>query len=236
MSVGKEWRESDIIEHIRNQLRSWLQNTDNIAKPFITISREFGSNGWALAQKIAEKLNSENKYQPAWVCYNKKILTYINEDPELFSQIVESFEEPVKKKFMDFFEFFFADKPSRTIAFKKTAELIKALACHGHVIIVGRGGGFISREMEAGFHLRIVAPLYWRVNQIAQHHQKLPREDIEQYVKQTDRARNNFLQEFCVFEECDPNFYDLVINTCRFTLDDAANTVIYAMKKKGILK
>ena len=40
---------------------------------------------------------------------------------------------------------------------------VRALAEVGRVIIVGRGGVFITRDLPGGIHVRLVAPREWRV-------------------------------------------------------------------------
>jgi hypothetical protein len=55
------------------------------------------------------------------------------------------------------------DWPEEWKVYRRVAETIRALAEMGRVIIVGRGGLFITRDMPGGIHLRLVAPLEHRV-------------------------------------------------------------------------
>ena len=53
--------------------------------------------------------------------------------------------------------------PEEVTIFRRVATAIRALAELGRVVIVGRGAVFVTGDMPAGVHLRLVAPVGFRV-------------------------------------------------------------------------
>ena len=51
--------------------------------------------------------------------------------------------------------------------YRRVASTIRALAGAGRAVIVGRGGAFITADLAAGIHVRIVAPAEFRVREMA---------------------------------------------------------------------
>ncbi|MDH4129866.1 MAG: cytidylate kinase-like family protein, partial [Spirochaetota bacterium] len=221
MSDKSEWSKLSIDKKIGTQIEAWTGNPNEEKKPFITISREFGSEGWIIGQRVEEIINKENDFHPPWVAYNKEILNKLEENENLSKELVESLEKPAGGAINTFIDNFFRNKPVRISIFKKTARVIKALASNGHVIIVGRGGCFITHEMKNGFHVRIVAQMDWRIRNIMKQ-QNLSQSESEKLVKQMENERDAFIKDYFFTEVSDPHYYDLVINTSRFSIDEAA--------------
>ncbi|HEO66194.1 MAG TPA: cytidylate kinase-like family protein [Spirochaetes bacterium] len=231
---GQEWHKLSIERKIGTQIGTWTERKEKRDRSFVTISREFGAEGWILGQKLEHLLNKENKHNPPWVAYNKEILKKLEEDQHLSAQLVESLEKPEQNAITEFFDNYFGDKPSRIAIYKKTARVIKTLASNGHVILVGRGGCFITHKMNKGFHVRCVAPFDFRVQNIMKQ-QSLSQKDSEKLIQKMETERDAFVQDYFFTDVSNPHYYDLVINTSRFTLDDAVDLIYYSMEKRGLL-
>ncbi len=231
---AKDWGGLAIHDKIGIQLQAWTKHSQVEKKPFITISREFGSEGWILAQELERKLNDMKKFDPPWMAYNKEVISMVEKSNNLSAKLVESLEKPANRSIEEFFENYFSSRPPRIAIFKKTARTIKSLASHGHVIIVGRGGCFVTQGMEKGFHVRIVAPFGWRVEQIMQQ-KNISKEESEQLVRKMEKERDTFIKDYFFTDVWDPHYYHLVINSAGFKLNDAAELIISAMKKNKLI-
>ncbi len=233
-SDGHEWTKLSIERKIGTQIKSWSEHSISERMPFITISREFGSEGWIVGQKLEEYLNKDHKYDPPWVAYNKEVLELLDKDAHLTRELVESLEKPAQNAISEFFDSYFGNKPSRISIFKKTAKVIKTIASHGHVIIVGRGGCFITQDMKKGFHIRCVAPVEWRVNNISNQF-NITHYEAEQMVQKMTNERDAFIKDYFFTDVNNSDYYDLVINTAKFPLEDVVDVIVYAMKKRNLL-
>ena len=234
MTSDQEWGKLPIDRKIGTQISAWSQRSSELKKPFITISREYGSEGWILGQKIEDIINEKGEFDPPWVAYNKEILSKFEHDEQLSQNLVESLEKPISSAIEEFFDNYFGSKPGRFSIFKKTAKVIKALASHGHVILVGRGSCFITQEMKNGFHVRVVAPFDWRVETISKQ-QNISHKESEKLITKMEKERDGFIKEYFFTDVSDPHFYDIVINSSKIPLDDAAHLILFLMKRRGLI-
>ncbi|MDH4127253.1 MAG: cytidylate kinase-like family protein, partial [Spirochaetota bacterium] len=59
--------------------------------------------------------------------------------------------------------------------------------------------------------------------------------ESEKLVKQMENERDAFIKDYFFTEVSDPHYYDLVINTSRFSIDEAAELIIFSMQKRGLI-
>lgn len=230
-----DWNKVDLEKRLGSQIRVW--NSGDISadkKSFLTISREYGAEGWTLGEKVGELLNKENSYNPPWSVYNKGIIEKLEKDEHLSQKIVESLEKPAQNQIEDFFNSYFAEKPPRIAIFKKTARIIRTLASQGNVILVGRGGSFITQDMPRGYRVRCIANLDWKAMNLSKQ-QNISEEEAKKQIQELDQEREGFIKDYFFADVSDPHYYDLVINTSNLSLENAAEIIIYGMKKKNLL-
>ncbi len=103
--------------------------------------------------------------------------------------------------------------------------VIRDLAEAGQVVILGRGGQAILRDVPNALHVQVVAPFEQRVRTLVQ------REGIEESeavtrVRASDGARRDYLRRYHRVEWLDPTLYDLVINTSRILSSPAAQLIL----------
>ncbi len=234
-----------IESHINAQLVFWRQQREQLEKkgigpgrepePFITISREYGCGGYEVAEVIAGAINSRYRQKPEWVAYDKKILDKVMEDMGLSSQLAETLTSSVRKELTNLFQTTFSKFPPQVAVYRKLAETVRTLALHGHVIIVGRGGRPITRDLEKGFHLRLVAPMEWKVDRIARNC-GVSHKEAEKIINKKGPSREAFFTRFVKFDIKDPENYDITINMAAYSNADIAALVLEGMKLKGLLK
>jgi cytidylate kinase len=111
------------------------------------------------------------------------------------------------------------------------AEVIRSLATHGHVVLVGRGSCMLTQDLKTGLHVRLVAPRDWRAHKI-QSDRSLSRRDAEKIVDDGERARHHFLDTFFVRDPAHPFHHDLVIDSSRFNLAQIAEIVFAALSAR----
>ena len=92
------------------------------------------------------------------------------------------------------------------------------------MVIVGRGARHLLGERPGALHVRLVASKSWRAERMSQ----LNGWSVEQAVArctETDRVRNRFARYFFGDKAAQAAEYDLIVNTSRVPLDDAAAVV-----------
>jgi hypothetical protein len=233
-----------IIEaNINAQLVYWRQQRENLegevrarrtGEPFITISREYGAGGYDVAVLLANAINDRFRHKPEWVAYDRKILEMVTEDMGLSSRLMETLTSSVRNEITNLFQTTFSKFPPQVAVYRRLAETVRALAMHGHVVIVGRGSVAITRGMENGFHVRFVASLEWKAARIAAKCE-IRKKDAEKMIKVKGRQRDDFFRKFVKFDLDDPKNYHITVNMAEFSIDDTVNLVLEGMRLKGML-
>ena len=182
----------------------------------ITISREFGSEGDYIAQKVAQTLNYhfvDQKFigiilgQYGYVEFDKEYATL----PTFW----ERFDAQREKQ--------------RDVMVKMLNQVIQAVAQHGNVVLLGRSGFDVLGGFADVFHVRLQAPFSVRVGRVMAQ-QKIPFEQAESVVKNNDKVRVAFVEEFYKVPWKSMHAFDLVISTGKILPDLATSWVIDVAK------
>jgi cytidylate kinase len=182
----------------------------------ITISREFGSEGDAIAQKVALTLG----YHFADQKFIGTILGqygYVEFDREY-------------KSLPTFWERFDAQREKqRDVMVNMLNQVIQAVAHHGDVVILGRSGFEVLSGFTDVFHVRVQAPFSVRVGRVMTQ-QKITFEQAELAVKKSDKVRLAFVEEFYRVPWGAVQSFDLVVNTGKIPPDLATTLVTDSVK------
>jgi cytidylate kinase len=108
-------------------------------------------------------------------------------------------------------------------------QVVGAVAKHGNVVILGRSGYAILAGFADVLHVRLQAPLTVRMARVMAQ-QQIPMEQAEAVVKENDKVRLAFVEEFYRVPWGATQSFDLVINTGKISPGLASNWVIDAAK------
>lgn len=167
----------------------------------ITISREHGSGGDQIANEVANALH------------------YHFVDRKFIGNIIGQYGyvefDRDYSTLPSFWERFDAQRENeRTTVARLLNDVIQAVAQHGHVVILGRSGFEVLAGFADVLHVRLQAPFQVRVQRIMTE-QNLSLGDAEELVRQNDRVRIGFVEEFYRVPWNSIGAFDLVFNTAR---------------------
>ena len=114
-------------------------------------------------------------------------------------------------------------------------SIVRDLAKHDDVLIIGRGSQMVLKDWPGAFHVLLVAPLEQRIEFIAQR-DGLSAEEAAKRVQDGDKGRHNFHHKFFKLHVDDPSLYDLTVNTARHPLDEAAELIAAAVRQASAAK
>lgn len=123
------------IENWRRRASSGSKEEEEVIDPFITISRQYGCNAFALAEALASSLDDTNLFQP-FTIYGKGILKMISEEEDIHSNLVRSLNRGTHNEIEDWLVSLFSGVPSEFATYKRMAKTICAIAARGHVILI----------------------------------------------------------------------------------------------------
>ncbi|HOT90703.1 MAG TPA: cytidylate kinase-like family protein [Anaerolineae bacterium] len=207
--------------------------------PVITISRQYGSGGDAIARRVCEALG--------YSYFDKNLIARVASEAGISENEVVDFSEDMYKirGFVDRLfgrrrsaaDAWVSDEPRRSLSVETLDEarcvnLVKDVILEAHkrddVVIVGRGGQAILQGQPGVLHVRVVAPLGARVLRVKEL-ENLTLDEAEGLVKRKDEAAAAYLERFYDIDWDNPLLYHLVINTGKWELEDATRLIINAL-------
>jgi len=203
-----EQRLAGLVEVTRRNISGYSVSPEGKPAPAITLSREFGCEGYIVAEKLKEILDARTK--ASWQVMDKALLARVAENHQLSEEIFHSLGK--RNSFLDdMISTFSPQWKTDKDYFRLLCRQIVALAQQGNVILVGRGGAIVTRNMPTCFHFRLVASLPFKIRSIAER-TGLSKEDAESLILRKQKEREGFIREFLGEEIADPLHYHLVFN------------------------
>jgi cytidylate kinase len=207
---------------VNEQLKRWQIKTQAQKKvkakpgPVITISREPGSGGSEIARRLAKDLNMD--------LIGAQIIQKIAESSDISTRIIQSLDEKEVTRRDIWLESLFEKRHlwHDEYLFHLT-KIIGTMGRQGNFIIVGRGAQFILPP-EDTFRLRFIAPMEFKIANVMRDFGS-SRTDSERYIIKTDSNRLAYLRKHFNADWSDPSHYDIVINTGKFGIDVAVETI-----------
>jgi len=111
--------------------------------------------------------------------------------------------------------------------------VVRSFAIEGFAIIVGRAGHIIANDIENAIHVRLTAPIDYRIKTI-QVNNDLNYEEALRFIKKVEKERIAFrkaIREESLHEE----LFDMTLNRATFTDNDIVELINAAILKKDIL-
>lgn len=182
----------------------------------ITISREFGSDGDLISEKVAQSLG--------YTLINKEIIekVLIQYGLVTFNKVYNS-----EQSIWDRFDL---DKKEMVRMLNQT---IRAFAKLDNCVIVGRGGFIVLNGFENVLNVCIRAPFDRRVSNIMKEKRIQDNEEAEAIVKHSDHVRKGFLQTYYNVKGTDTDWFSLTVDSGKVPTDVAARWIIEAAELLG---
>jgi cytidylate kinase len=232
--LSHAWAEANLQARITAHVHAWenaRQSGQPLATgttPFVTISRQFGCEAVPLALRLSEVLNERCQPFFTWVAYDRQLLDKVSQELQLQRGVVEAVDGRRRNEMSEMFDAILNRRVDETLLFRKLAEVVRALAIHGHAILVGRGSYLLTQDLKTGLHVRLEAPRDWRIAQIASK-REVDHATAAKLVEDAERQREQFLRTFFVQDPKHPFHHDLVIDNSRFNLDQVVEIIFTAL-------
>lgn len=146
----------------------------------------------------------------------------------------EENEECEGKESLSYFDTYSEVEPVfNSRRFMKMSEIIiKNLATTSNCMIVGRGSQFILENEPNTLHLRLAAPLEYRVARFMQK-ENISEAKAAENIKAMEKKRNEYVKHFYKKDISDFSSYHAVINVSKYTEAEAAELIV-AMAKNSL--
>ena len=181
----------------------------------ITIEREYGSGGAAIARKVAQQLG--------WKLWDQLLTNHIARLLDCDSRTVEKREEtrdPVLYRlFLSFMRGSYEgslNAPRLKIVDadcirEVTEKVVKEAAEEGNCVIVGRGSAYYIQSRADAFHVFIYAPFEHKVRRLQDEGHS--GDEAAELAESVDRDRADFIKQYFGVEWPDRHRFHLMINS-----------------------
>jgi len=221
-----------IIQEFLKEKRS-LRNLPTTGLPFVTISRQAGAGGHLLAHVLTTdflKLADEPLFT-GWHVFDRELCEVIAQDPVLQVSMEQLMSEHYKPDFSDFIESLFTGRSDQYALHKKTFEVVRLLATLGQVIVVGRAGACVTRDLPGGVHVRLVASEAHRTRWMMDKF-RVGKEEAAKMILKQDADRRKLLRTYFDHDIDDPLLYDAVFNTERVNPHEMSAAVVAMLRRQ----
>ncbi len=191
---------------------------------YVTVSRQFGSQGRDIAMKLANRLHV--------AFYDREIVE------EAARQLNLSLFEASDEEEQDREAFFHMRYPLgqntlelRERLYEVESQIVKNLAKKGSCVIVGRCSDYILRNEKNRINFFLYAPYEARLNNCIEE-LNMKRADAVRMIRAVDRARNTYHKRHTRFELHDMACNHVMIDSSLLGVDDTADIMAEIAKKR----
>ena len=207
--------------------------------PYISISRDFG----CMANPIAEKLSVEltkrlhsRGIQNKWRWLNKSILEesskVLNLSPSKIDYVFRSERKSTMDEIVEAMStrYYKSDKKIRNTI----TEVIKSICMNGYIIIVGRGGIAFAKDNPESLHIKLTAPIEWRVENVSNNYNKKTSEALK-YLLRIDQERKYLIDSFMGYDT-DLSIFDIVLNRKTLSEQEIISIILNLAESKKLIR
>ena len=221
--LDRQIRKWELEKAVQAHERDAREKPGALLAPIITVSRQRGTGGTILAEKLAERFG--------YTLLHRDIIDRIVESSGYKRRIVESLDEHSKSQLQLWFESVLQGAYMDASDYvKHLLEVIYSISQLGGAVVVGRGANFILGP-ERGFHIRVVAPREVRIRTLVQRDHLTEREALRE-IERLDHERAEFVRKVYGRSIDDPLGYDLVINNLSISMAAVTSLVAAAALEK----
>lgn len=191
-----------------------------MTKSIITISREFGSGGYEIGQKVAEALNFK--------FYDKELIAQLAEKIMVSESFVEKTEDQVPRRniFHEIIPLFAsADGGQADYIFNEQGKFIVELANKGNCVIAGRRADYYLRDDPKALHLFFYADMDFKIDRICRTENCTP-EEAAKKIQDMDKRRRTSYEYTTGRKWSDMHNYDRMICTSTLGIDKCVEEIV----------
>ena len=202
-------------------------------KYVITISRQFGSGGRAVGQKLARKLDIP--------FYDKELISLAAKESGMNPEVFKSIDETAANSLlyslsMGMYNFngplAMGDLPVNDKLYLLQHQLIKEIATKGPSVIVGRCADYVLKDSPHTINVFIYADMEYRKKRAVTVH-NIEERRAETIINKTDKTRANYYSFYTGQKWGVAQNYDLCIDSSKLSDDKIVELICSYINLKG---
>ena len=206
--------------------------------PVITLSREYGCPGRRIAQKLVEHLTRKMFVKGKsieWKYITKEIMAESAKELDLHPSKIQYVFQYEQKGLIDDIiaaqstKYYKSDRRIRNTI----GRVVRNMGIEGNVVIGGRGGVAITRDIPKSLHINLEAPLEWRVLRTSAKF-NMSLEQAEKYTLDVDKKRKQF-RDYFEGKNTDYTRFDLTFNCMTLSIDEIVTVILKAAEIRNLI-
>jgi len=207
----------------QNQKQGYLFGKKWNVRTFVTVSRDPGSGGKPIAQKLAKKLG--------YKFYDEALVDQIAKSVNVRKEVLAQVDEKDRSQIEDLVHSllnpeYVSERRYITHLFK----VVLSLAHTSKAVFLGRGTNFILPK-AGGLHVRITAPYRVCVSR-AVAYEGVTHSRAREIIREVTDERAAFVKQYFGKDINNSKYYDLTLNTSFFDIERSVDTIERAFKEK----
>jgi cytidylate kinase len=199
--------------------------------PVVTISASYGAGGSQVGPRLAERLGVPFVDRAIPVVVAERLAVPLS-DALRHDEAVRSVLERLLVRFAPAAQAFSGAAPPPELLDERTylqatEEVIRERARRGEAVILGRAAAVVLQDDPRALHVRLDGPDDLRLEQ-AMALEGADRETAHRHMRETDRAREAYVQQFYGVDARDVALYHLVIDSTAISLDACVDLIARA--------
>jgi cytidylate kinase len=181
----------------------------------ITVEREYGSGGAAIARQLAERLG--------WKLWDEELTAEIARVAQVDHKVAVSCDERVDSLLYRLFKVYARGSYERALPigearpfdtdrmFSMLQRVIRDVSSRGPCVIVGRGSTYFLRDRTDAFHAFVYAPVEEKIARLKAIGKS--EREARQLIEEIDRDRASFIRHYFNSQWPHRPLYNLMINS-----------------------
>jgi len=226
----------DVAEQLAEHQLDWDRIRDRLTTlgpdhppdrlgPFLTISRQAGTDGDAIARRVGDELG--------WAVLNGEIVDLMAElfdlEPRMLRLVDEARASWVSDVVTDLLPLDIIDRDTYV---HHLGRVFHVAALHGEVVLVGRGANlFLPRNR--GLSVRLVGSEKHRIDHLGDR-EGLDHQRAKKLVDDLDHRRARLVRHYFGRDIDDPLLYDIVLNTTTLPGEEVDDIIVESCRARGL--
>lgn len=214
---------------VDEQVKKWQYQASqtgrskDVQSPVVTISREPGSGGRLVAERVSKLLDYD--------LFHQEVVHEMAEDARISVRFMETLDERGLTTLDNWIASLVDERylwPDQYM--HHLMKVIGTMGRHGQSVIVGRGANFILQPSQR-VSVRLTAPFTARADHVAREF-SVSEKEAGRRIVQTESRRRAFVRKYFNASISDAVNYDLMINTDAVGIEGAAQAISAAVRAR----
>ena len=205
-------------------------------RPIVTISREYGCPSKPIAQMLTDSINKRQSEGTGkkWKFINKEVLESAAKELQLNPADVKYLLSAGEKGLLEDFLVSFSSAYVSNLKVKHTLiKVVSTIAQEGYVVLVGRGSAAILQGKPGSLHIRLQAPVSWRIKAVCDL-RNVDETEAKKMIETTDKKRSA-LYELILGRKMDPYIFDVAFNCSALSKQQIVQGIMGMMEAREMI-